>query len=224
MQGDGGEDGSVGLRDGAQKLRGVAGEGADEVDDDDASGGEPRAHELDELDGGEVEGDRVCVVRIDGDDVPAGSLPAQVTATVLDVDSEACVVRQREPAVRGLDDIGVELDDLQLQIGEVAPHPLLRGAAAEADEQDAAGARIVGEAEVEVVGVTEACAEGVVEVHPALEGVVEAQVPRVGVVDDEQSVVARVSRLAQREAVGERGDGCRVEPTRSTRLPNAVDR
>ena len=81
---------------------------------------------------------------------------------------------------------------MQPQLREVAPHPLLRRAGAEADEEDVARRRVVGDPEVEEVGVAVARPVRVVQVHRALERVVEAEVAAVRVVDDREPVVARV--------------------------------
>ena len=95
------------------------------------------ARELEELARGEVERDRVRVERVDHDHVPALVVPRQPAPAVVDVDAEP---RDRAAArtsgTRDFDHLGVELDDLQLDAREVAPDPLRRRAAAEADEED----------------------------------------------------------------------------------------
>jgi hypothetical protein len=89
--------------------------------------------------------------------------------------------------------------------GKVAPHALLEGGAAEPDEQDPPRARVVGERELQVVGVLVSRAKRIVEVHAALKRAVEPQVPRLAVVHHGQAVVPRVLRVNELEALA-RGD------------------
>jgi hypothetical protein len=75
---------------------------------------------------------------------------------------------------------------------KVSPQPLLRRAGAEPDEEHVARVRLVGDPEVEEVGVAVARPVRVVPVHRALQRVVEAEVARVLVLHDGEPVVARV--------------------------------
>ena len=110
------------------------------------------------------------------------------------------VARHVEVLVGDVDDLGVELDDVDPRRREVAPGPLRRRAAAEADVEDPARARPVGERQLQVVGVLEARPVRVVLVHAALEGAVEAEVAGVVVLDDRDPVVLRVLRVQDRVA------------------------
>ena len=192
MHEHGRERGPVGLVDRAEELRAGPRDRADRVRDDDAARREPRAREREELLRDEVGGDRVGEEGVDHDHVPALLVAGEESSPVADVDLQPRVARQPEVLVRHVDDDRIELDRLQLQLREVAPHPLLRGARTEADEEHVARRRVVGDPEVEEVGVAVARPERVVQVHRALERVVEAEVAAVGVVDDREPVVARV--------------------------------
>ena len=108
--------------------------------------------------------------------------------------------RNGKPPARGRDDVRVELDHLQPQRGKVAPHPLRRRAAAEADEEDAPRAGVVREAEVEVVGVEETGSVRVGEPHTALERAVETKEAGVIVIGDDEAVISGLPRLAHGEA------------------------
>ena len=148
---------------------------------------------------GEVERDRVGVERVDHDHVPLLLVARQPLPPVVGVDGESRAARELEPAIRGVDDLRIELGHLQPQVREVTPHPLRRRATAEADEEHVLRGRAMGEPEIEVVRVEKPRPVGVGQPHPALERVVEPEVARVVVVDDDEPVVLRVSRLANGE-------------------------
>ena len=188
-------------------------------------GREALADELEELVRREVERDRVGVERVDHDHVPLLLMARQPLPPVVGVDGEPGTARELEPAIRGVDDLRIELDHLQPQLREVAPHPLRRRAPAEADEEHVLRRRAVREPEVEVVRVEEPRSVRVGQPHPALERVVEPEVARVVVVGDDQPVVLRVPRLADVEAVAPSSpiDGGIERPGRAV-LALAVER
>ena len=97
-------------------------------------------------------------------------------AAVLDLHLQPRVARHGEVLVRGVDDLGIELDDVDLHAREVAPGALGRRAAAEPDVEHPPRLPPVCDGELEVVGVLEARLERVVHVHAALEGAVEAEI------------------------------------------------
>jgi hypothetical protein len=143
-----------------------------------------------------VERDAVRVEGVDHDHVIAVVVPLQEPATVVHVDDDARAPRQLEPLVGGRDDLRVELDGRDLDVLEVAEEPLLRRAAAEADDEDPLRVGVVREPELEVVGVREPGAKRLADVHPTLERAVEAEGTAIPPVDDHETVVARVARLA----------------------------
>ena len=198
--------------------------------------------EREELLRDEVRRDRVGEEGVDHDHVPALLVAGEEPPPVADVDLQPRVAGQPEVPVGDVDDHGIELDRVQPQLREVAPHPLLRRAGAEADEEDVLRGRVVGDPEVEEIRVAVARPEGVVPVHRALERVVEAEVARVLVVDDGEPVVARVlgeddlqilrlddrarvarvqvavaARAEERRPVLRRGGGQRLDPLRAER-------
>ncbi len=136
MQLDRREHGAVRLHEGARDLRASAGDRADHVRGDDAARVESLAHQLDELQRRQVERHAVGVEGVDHDHVVALVVALQEASAVVDLDREARVARQLEPAVRGRHDLGIELDGRDLQVVEVAPHALWRGCAAEPDDED----------------------------------------------------------------------------------------
>ena len=177
-------------------------------------GCESLAHQLDELERRQVERHAVGVEGVDHDHVVALVVALQEAPAVVDLDREARVARQLEPAVRGRHDLGIELDGRDLQVVEVAPHALGRGCAPEPDDEDLLRVGLVRQPQVEVVAVEEPRAEGIVEVHAALERAVEAQVARRLVLDDEETVVAGVTRLPDGEPAGDERDLRGVELAR----------
>ena len=196
------EDRSVRAVERAEQLGVRALERADDVRDDDPAGREPAAHEREELLRRQVERERVRVVRVEHDHVPAALVALEVAAAVLDLDGEPRVLREREPAPSDVDDLRVELDRLHLQVGEVSPRALRRRPAAEADVEHVRGLRAVREGERQIVDVVERRHEGVVEVHRALEGAVEAEVAVLVVLDDGDRVVRAVLAVAHAIALG----------------------
>ena len=223
MELDGREHGRVRLPERAGDLRAAARERADHVRRDDASGRQPVAHQLRELESRHVEGNAVRVEGVDHDHVEplVGSL--QEPPPVVDHDGQPRVARQVEPPVRDVDDRRVELDRRHVDVAEVAPDPFLHGRAAEPDDEDLLRARVVGEPELQVVAVREARGERPLQVHPALERAVEAEVARRAVLDDEQAVVARVACLADREAFPAEADLGRVELAGRPHLALAIE-
>ncbi len=144
----------------------------------------------------QVEGDRVGEEGVDDDRVPAPLVAGEEAAPVPHADLQARIVaRHREVAVGDVDDDGSISTACELHVGEVLQHPLLRRARPEADEEDVPRLRVVGDGEVEEVGVEEARAVRVVDVHRALERVVEPEIARVRVLDDREPVVLRVLRV-----------------------------
>ena len=192
-----------------EELRVLPLDGADHVRDDDPSGREPVAHELEELLRRQVEGQRVRVVRVEHDHVPAPVVSLEVATAVLDLDGEPWILRQREPLPRDVDDLGVELDRLELQVGEVSPRALRRRAAAEPDVERVRRLRPVREREREIGHVVERRHERVVEVHRALEGAVEAEVAVLLVLDDRDRVVRAVLAVPHADSPRRRSPCCR---------------
>ena len=190
----------VRLVDRAEEPRARALERADRVRDDDAAGRQARADELEELLRHEVRRDRVREERVDHDHVPLRVVLCEEAPAVTDLDLEAWIAGQGEPAIGDVDDGGVDLQRREPQVRELAEHPLLRGAGAEADVEDVPRVGVVREPEVEEVGVAEPRAVRVVEVHRALDRVVEAEVARVVVLHDGEPVVLRVLRVHDLEA------------------------
>ena len=126
VEDDSREHGGVRLPERARDAGAAAGERADDVDRDDPTRGEPVVEELRELERGHVERHAVGVERVEHDHVVAVVVTLQVATAVVDLDVDAAVAWQREPAVRGLDDGGIELDHRYLHIAEVPPDALRR--------------------------------------------------------------------------------------------------
>jgi hypothetical protein len=158
--------------------------------------------QLEELEGRQVERDRIREVRIDDDRIPALVVSLQEPAPVLDRDAEPRAARESEISVGDVADDRVQLDDLKIEAGEVPPEAFLHRAAAEPDEEDPPRPGPIGEGQLQEVGVRVAGAEGIVQVHPALKRALEAQMPRLAVLDHRQPVVARVLRVDELEALG----------------------
>ena len=77
---------------------------------------------------------------------------------------------------------------------------------------------------MEVVAVEEPRAEGILEVHAALERAVEAQIARCLVFDDEETVIAGVTRFPDGEPAGDERDLGGVELARRPHVALAVER